>query len=132
METNATAYLGTSLKFPLEITPQGGVALVSGVDNIRQSVILILSEHLGTRFFLGQFGSVLNDLAYLPNDKVLQNLIKGQVAEVLKKFEPRIVVQDIVTTTVDFSRLDIGISYQIKNSQIADTAVFPFFRELNF
>jgi phage baseplate assembly protein W len=114
-------FIGTGLRFPIEITDTGSTALVSGKELIRQSIKIILSTTEGTRFFLGEFGSQIERVLFQPNDEVLQSLLQTMIREALKTWETRITVTKITFEYQQADTLRCFVYYTIVNSSITDS-----------
>jgi phage baseplate assembly protein W len=76
------------------LTPAGRVAMVSGDDAIRQSIILLLTTIPGERVMRPDYGCPLHRLLFAPNDATTAGLAIHYVRQALVRFEPRI---DIVS-----------------------------------
>jgi len=124
-----TAFLGTSEKFPFQPDANGNVALVSDIESIRQSIDEILSTPIGTRFFNEYFGSMLHYLSFEPNDQILSGLTKYFTADALKKWEKRILVND-VNPIIETNVVQIYIPYTVLQTNATDTFIYPFYREI--
>ncbi len=127
------AYLGQSIKYPLQITEQGRPALSTGFDNIKESVYEILSTPVGSRFQLREYGSRLEELLFEPNDDILIAELEYNILDALDLWEKRIEV-----TTVVFeqpvnspSLINCDIQYEILQSNTVDSTIFPFYRRIN-
>lgn len=123
-------YLGAGLKFPVEISISGGVEVIQGRKLIQQSIGLILGETLAVRYFLGQYGSIIEALKFEPNDDVLKSLLQTFIREALKSWEKRIEVKDI-SFEGDVNTIKARVSYLIKSENEADSFVYPFYREIS-
>lgn len=123
-------YIGKGFTLPIKLT-NGKVDLESGVKLIRASIITILSWPYGTRFFLNDFGSKVDELLEEPNDDVLFNIAHTMVVEALKKWEKRIEVLESQFSRDDYGKLTLKITYRIITSQKTDTLVFPFYKTIN-
>jgi phage baseplate assembly protein W len=82
----------------LGLTPGGRVAMVSGDEAIRQSIILLLTTIPGERVMRPDFGCPLHRLMFAPNDATTAGLAIHYVRQALIRFEPRV---DIVSLDAD-------------------------------
>lgn len=123
-------FIGTGITLPLQLV-NGRVPLETGVELIRKSIVMILAWPYGTRFFLNEFGSRVEELLEEPNDDILQNIAQTFIADAISLWEPRV---NLVGT--NFSRndqgngLDLTLQYEIITTQQIDTFVFPFYRQI--
>jgi hypothetical protein len=56
MPQNAMSFLGNGLSFPLRTDARGQIALVTGSEDIEQSIRIILSTRQGERVMRPTFG----------------------------------------------------------------------------
>ena len=122
-------YIGQGLAFPLQISQQGGLALAHGFNDIEQAIRIILGTSLGERVMRPEFGCRIHELVFAPNNATTRQLLAYYVEEALDRWEPRITVHEINTTT-DPSRdgaLLVEIKYEIKDTYDERSIVYPFF-----
>src|SRR5205809_1009841 len=76
------AFLGTGWSFPPTFT-QGGaeVALVSGAEDIQQSLQILLSTRLGERVMEDEFGCDLHSALFEEVDQSLINTLNGLITD---------------------------------------------------
>lgn len=122
-------FIGAGLTFPIQLQ-NGRPLLSSGFDLIRASIINILSYELGSRFFLAEFGSRLNELIEEPNDEILANLLNQFVIGAVTQWEKRI--QTIATSIVNENdtTIFISITYQVLNVNTPDNFIWPFYKQI--
>jgi uncharacterized protein len=107
----------------LTLTPAGRVAMVSGDDAIRQSIMLLLTTLPGERVMRPDFGCPLHRLLFAPNDATTAGLAIHYVRQAVVRFEPRV---DIVSLDAgaansadgsdDGSKLIISLVYRVKST----------------
>ncbi len=126
---NAREFVGRGWAFPLRTDASGGVALVSQEQEVEESIRLILGTAYGERPMRPEFGCAIHDFVYAGADASTAAQIGFEVRASLKRWEPRIDVQD-VTVTIDAndrSLLYIDIRYLIKTANDPRNLVFPFY-----
>lgn len=123
-------FLGKGFTLPLRLE-NGSVPLDSGIQLIRSSIQMVLSWVVGTRFFLCEFGSRIDDLLEEPNDNVLKHIAYTFIVEALEKWEKRITITKVDIERPSFGKLSLRITYQIITSQKTDTYTFPFYSVIN-
>lgn len=123
-------FLGKGIIFPIQLT-NGKPDLTSGPDLIKASLFTILQWSFGTRWYLGEFGSKVEELIEEPNDIVLQGLMKHYIIDAISKQEKRVELISAVIQSMSYNRVDIKLTYRITNSKIEDTMVYPFYRQIN-
>jgi phage baseplate assembly protein W len=128
------AYLGTSLTHPVDITSTGQVGLISGRDNVQQSIKTILSTPQGSRFYLPEFGSKLHELYFEINDDVLEAQLEFEVREALGQWEKRIKVLDVSASASKEQQdlVNCFIAYEILQSNDVESMVYPFYKKIKY
>lgn len=122
-------YIGQGLAFPLQVNPRGEMALVSGIRDIEQSIIIILETAPGERVMRPEFGCRIHDLLFDPRDAATFGLVVQYVKDALGRWEPRITVETVTVTNmpnVDGALL-ININYRVKNSHDSRSIIYPFY-----
>jgi phage baseplate assembly protein W len=122
-------YIGQGLAFPLQVNPQGGIALASGEHDIEQAIRVILSTAPGERVMRPEFGCRIHELIFAPQDAATESLVVYYVEEALAQWEPRIDVQEVDVST-DPGRngaLLVEIKYRVKDTHDERSIVYPFF-----
>jgi len=127
--TGTREFLGVGWKFPLQVTPGGGLALARYEHRIEESIYLVLSTAKGERVMLPEFGCGIHDLVFAPNSPGTRSLIVQQVRRALVAGEPRI---DVLEVAVDDSPgepnlLLIHVGYRIRANNAMGNLVYPFY-----
>lgn len=122
-------YLGTALKHPLAVVNGAGV-IVPGPEAIKQSIRMILMTPVGSRFFLREYGSKLQELLFEQNDTVFVNMVYQYVYDALTYWEKRVQFLDCQVTLQENDAASISITYKILSSNEVDSFVYPFYRQL--
>lgn len=121
-------YLGQGLRFPLQINPQGTLDLSPEEQNIRESIYIILLTQWGERVYRPDFGCRLSELAFAPINSQTLMLMRIYVEEALELWEPRIIVDEVVTDpNLPQGRVDITIKYRLQTTSDRRNLVFPFY-----
>lgn len=124
-------YIGRGITLPIKLV-NGSVPLDTGVELIKASIRTILSWPYGTRFFLPEFGSRLDELIEEPNDDVLFSLIETFVQDAIEKWEPRIELKlPVNVSRDDYGKVQVQLEFNIISSQKIDSMVFPFYDLIN-
>lgn len=122
-------FVGKGVIFPVELDTTGAPITRTGITLINSSISMILGWD-NDKVFLPEFRSRIVDLIEEPNDEVLRSLVQFFIYEALTTWERRINVLDIVAEVKNSEQLDVRIEYQITNTQIQETFVYPFYREI--
>jgi phage baseplate assembly protein W len=122
-------HVGQGLAFPLQVNPRGAIALVTGANDIEQSIRVILGTRPGERVMRPTFGCRAHELMFDLRDATTSSLIKKHVSDALRFWEPRIDVLGIETFLDDSmdSAILVEISYRIKATHDTRSIVYPFF-----
>ncbi len=125
------AYLGTGLAFPMKVNTRGEIALVSGAEDIEQSIRIILGTRPGERVMRPTFGCKAHDLLFEVRDATTASLLKKYVLDALNFWEPRIQVLQVEVLMDDDldGSLQVEINYEIKATHDVRSIVYPFFLE---
>jgi phage baseplate assembly protein W len=122
-------FLGMGWKFPLQVTPNGKIALARYEQRIEESIYLILSTAKGERVMLPGFGCGIHDLVFAPNNPVTLSVVTQNVRQALVAYEPRIDVLNIgvETSPEQPNLLLIRIDYRIRANNARGNLVYPFY-----
>lgn len=121
-------HLGQGIAFPIAPTFQGGFQLSKSLVSIEEAIYLILGTRIGERLYRPDFGSRLAELMFAPMNTETLLQIKLYVEEALKKWEPRIVLQEIVTEPDQMAgRVNVYIRYFPKETHDLRSVVYPFY-----
>jgi phage baseplate assembly protein W len=126
--TMDASFLGTGWTFPPVFDNATHLLqLNGGVDNINQSIDVLLKTAQGSRSMMPDFGCNLSSFLFQRLDATLQGEIAQMVKVTLLKSEPRIMVNSVaVSQSSDYGRIDILVSYVIKSTNTRHNYVYPF------
>ena len=129
---NSKDFLGSGLKFPLQIDPKTGkLAMVHHEDDIREAVGIIIRTSLGERVMRPDFGSSVAEYAFSPTAYSAKDSIAYDVREQLLLQEPRIV--DVEVSCREESgvsgRMLIEVSYTVRSTNNRYNRVYPFYED---
>ncbi len=122
-------FIGAGWAFPLRTDATGGIALVTREREIEESIRLILGTAPGERPMRPDFGCRIHDELFAEADAATAGRIAADVRAALRRWEPRITVDDVVVTLddVDPSILYIDVRYAINSTNSRRNLVFPFY-----
>lgn len=93
--------------YPTVRNPLGYWYSQSGIDQIKSDMLCLLLTNPGERVMLPEFGTPLRKLLFEMNDAVLVDEARNMIINSLKRWEPRIAVQNIeVSSNIDKTSLD--------------------------
>jgi phage baseplate assembly protein W len=122
--------MGTGWSFPPEFTKNGGeVKTVSGVEDIHQSIQIILSTRMGERIMQEDFGADLNHALFAEMDRSLVNTINSMISDSILYHEPRVKLDkvDVSTDEAQEGRLMISLEYTVRSTNTRFNMVYPFY-----
>jgi phage baseplate assembly protein W len=122
-------FIGRGWAFPLRVDSTGGIALVSREQEIEEAIRLILGTSPGERPMRPEFGCRIHEYLFASADGETASAIGAEVRASLRRWEPRIDVED-VTVTIDRvspALLYIDVRYVIKATNDRRNLVFPFY-----
>lgn len=125
---NDNTFLGQGWAFPPSFDNVFyGVSMSAGVDNINESIDLLLKTPKGSRSLMPNFGSNLSTFVFQRMTAALQEELIQSVERTLLNFEPRIKVLDVtVAMSADATTVHVKIVYLIIQTNARHNHVFPF------
>ncbi len=120
------SFLGTGWAFPVQVDGRGGIRLSDGEEDIREAVGIVLRTRLGERVMRPEFGSGLADLVFDPNDAALAGRIEFLARKALERWEPRVLLKEVRAVTGG-TRMEVDVSYVVRQTNREDNVVVPFF-----
>lgn len=122
-------FLGQGWAFPLQINARGGLALARGVDDINQSIRIILETMPGERVMRPEFGCRAKELLFAPRNAETRNQLVYFVEEALAQWEPRIRLQgvEVLENAENDGSWVVEIRYEVKDTHDERSLVYPFY-----
>jgi phage baseplate assembly protein W len=122
-------FLGAGLRFPLQVSPQGGIALSTSDRRVEEAIYLILATKVGERVMLPDFGCAIHDLVFAPNNSSTRTRAIDAVRRALVLFEPRI---DVLQVSADSAPAEpnlllLRVDYRLRSSNAINNLVYPFY-----
>ncbi|WP_461535201.1 GPW/gp25 family protein [Spongorhabdus nitratireducens] len=129
-----TQLIGRGWGFPVQFhAPGQSPVMVSGEDDVRQALYILLGTALGERAMRPDWGSPLADFMFAEMDAATLARLREQLASIIVSEEARIELHQI---TVDDSSAADGVllimldySHRITNTR--DNMVYPFYLQEN-
>ncbi len=126
----AKAFLGRGWKFPVAVDPASGrIALSEYEQDIKESIRIILATAPGERLMRPDFGCGIHDLVFATISRATLGLFESRVREALIKWEARIEIinLDISTREAANGKLEIQLTYRVRETNNEFNLVFPFY-----
>lgn len=92
---NTLARLGTGVQFPPRVGEDGRLPYSDGIENVYESIRLILLTEAGERVMLPDFGAGLKRFLFRSNTIATHRLIEEEILRSLARWEPRIGVERV-------------------------------------
>lgn len=124
-----TEFLGRGWRFPITMDERGGLALSEYEEKVRESILIILGTAKGERVMRPEFGCDIHAFVFSVINTSTLTLIQSAVKEALLRWEPRIEVLGVETSTekIDDGILSIQIEYKVRATNTQFNLVYPFF-----
>ena len=122
-------FIGAGWAFPLRTDATGGIALVSREREVEESIRLILGTAPGERPMRPEFGCRIHDEVFAEADAATAGRIAADVRTALRRWEPRISVDEVIVTADadEPSTLYIDVRYSVRSTNDRRNLVFPFY-----
>ena len=125
-----SSFLGTGWGFPPQFTRGGAdLNLVSGTEDIQQSLQILLSTQAGERLMQEEFGCDLNRILFEEMDQSLVNTLSSLISDAILYYEPRITLDNLDVSESDSQQglLLIQIQYTVRSTNSRFNLVYPFY-----
>ncbi len=128
--TGGNGFLGTGWSFPPAFTASGGdVHMVSEVEDIEQSLAILLATQRGERVMQDDFGCDLNEFLFGEISRGLIGRVRSVIEDAILHHEPRITLNDVEISASGAvaGLLMISIDYTIRATNSRYNMVYPFY-----
>jgi len=128
------SFLGTGWSFPPTFDrAKGGVVLVTDIEDIEESLNILLSTSLGERVMQPRYGCNLNDYLFEPLSSTAIGFIKNLVSNAILYYEPRIIAESVDVTADDSfdlfeGRFTITVTYTIPGTNSRFNFVYDYYK----
>ena len=124
------SFLGTGWGFPPTFDPQQkGVSMVSGVEDIYESLTILFDTALGERVMQPKYGSSLENMVMEPINNATLIYIEDLVRTAIIYHEPRIKLIRLEVLSDDQLEglLNIKVIFEVRNTNTRFNFVYPFY-----
>ena len=126
-----SSFLGTGWSFPPTFqNATRRVEMSAEEEDIRESLIILLSTRPGERVMNPLYGCNLDDLLFSPLTLTLKSFVSDLIETAILYFEPRINLESIEIS--QNSELDgellIELNYVVRSTNSRKNLVYPFYR----
>lgn len=119
-----TDFIGSGWAFPP--SADGGMRLVSGMEEVEGALRSILSTAPGERLMRPDFGCAAWDHVFDPLDANTIGMVEQAVVEAVRRWEPRVEAL-AVTATAGSDGLLVELDYRVKATNDRRNLVHPFY-----
>jgi uncharacterized protein len=127
---NSQDFFGTGWSFPPTFSkgPELGLQMATGIEDIRQSLLILLRTTLGERVMQPDFGGALERLLFDPmNDYVIAQT-RTKIQNAILLYESRIVLEEVnIEANQAEGQLLILLDFTISSENTRYNLVFPFY-----
>jgi len=123
-------FLGRGWGFPPTFSAGGGSVLtVSGVEDIEQSLALLLSTRRGERVMQDTYGCELSEFLFAEISTGLMGQVSDLIGDAILNHEPRILLNgvDVSDERSGDGVLLISIDYTVRATNSRYNMVYPFY-----
>jgi len=123
------SFLGSGWSFPPEFSAGGAeVQVVSDVEDVHQSLQILLATRRGERPMQETFGCNLDALLFEEMDQALVSKVTSLISDAILEHEPRVDLSGVdVSPGAEAGVLRIRIDYGIRGTNSRYNMVFPFY-----
>jgi hypothetical protein len=137
MEESSNDFIGTGWKFPIEFSLQttgqqavvGEVRMLTGEEDIKNSLDVLFATRVGERIMHASYGSALSNFLFVPINKSTLTYMQAVISDEILFNEPRITLQEVIIQPApdENGRLDIHIYYRVSATNNRYNYVYPFY-----
>ena len=133
MQNTFNSFLGRGWSFPPTFDHQSGtVDMVGDVQDIEQSLQILLSTSLGERVMQPEYGCNLEDYMFDTLNNSVIGIIKHTVENAILYYEPRIIAEKVDVTAADsFDLIEgkfvIAVEYIIPETNSRFNYVYDYY-----
>lgn len=122
-------FLGTGWSFPPSFSGGGAeVEMVSGVEDVHQSLQILLATSRDERPMQEGFGCGLDAVMFEEMDSSLINRVTNLIYDAILQHEPRVDLREVdARAGAEAGVLEIRIAYGIRGTNSRFNMVFPFY-----
>ncbi len=126
-------YLGTGMKFPIQINPATGrIEVSSGLQSVKESIYIILTTARSERFARPYFGASLDQYTFMDVNNMTISLLIRDLTKTILTQEPRVESVEInPEPDLDNGRLILNIDYWVAGDYAMDSLVYPFYLNID-
>lgn len=124
------SFIGTGWSFPPRFSKTAGdLVMVSDIEDITESLSILLSTSMGERIMVPSYGSNLQDYIFEPMGQSMLSFIENLIYEAILYHEPRINLNKVSLDTSNYveGKLLISIDFTVSSTNSRYNYVYPFY-----
>lgn len=127
--SDANTFIGRGIAFPMRVDHTGGIAMVSGPEDIDRSIVMVLSTAKGERLMRPQFGCAIWDQLFEPINANTLGYMAQAVRDAIGQWEPRVELESVNTASDESGsgRVLIDVTYRVRATNNRRNLVYPFY-----
>ena len=129
-DSTSASFLGTGWSFPPRFSAHDRqVIMESGEEDIRQSILILLSTTPGERLMNPAYGCGLQGMIFERFTHAVKNKIADMVSRAILLFEPRVILEkvDVVLVSLLDGKVNIIIDFTVISTNTRHNIVYPFY-----
>jgi len=125
----STDFIGRGWSFPPGVNSSGGIAMLSGTEELEAAMKLILLTALGERVMRPEFGCRIWDFVFHPLTANTIGEMRHAVQEALQRWEPRVAIEqvEVAPSPEDGAFAIVDIQYRVLETNDRRNLVVPFY-----
>lgn len=131
MTTEQLPFLGTGWSFPPTFQKETrSISMVSGLEDVRQSLTILLATQVGERVMHPDFGCNLEEFIFESITVDFQAYIRDLVSKAIIYHEPRVELKTIgVNSVSNEGILNIEVSFVLRTTNTRFNMVYDFYKK---
>lgn len=123
-------FIGTGWSFPPRFEKDAGVTMVSGEEDIQESLRILFGTQLGERPFQSKYGLDMQSLQFESMSTTMVTLLEDRIKISVLLYEPRIEPLSVRVGSPDLNsgELHVELEYRVRATNSRYNLVFPFYR----
>lgn len=121
--------MGTGWSFPPSFNKRKkSVEMLSGEEDIRSSLRILVSTRIGERFLRNRYGSRVAGMVFEPLDSSQAEIMRVYLKDAIFLHEPRVVPLDVRFDIDELEgRVEVTVEYRVVATNTRRNFVYPFY-----
>lgn len=125
------SFLGTGWSFPIKFDGHSkSIAMVSEEEDIKQSLLILLSTRPGERLTNPNYGCRIHDFLFEPLNNLTLVMMEDAIRLSILYYEPRVDIEkiNIDTSEEKDGKIMISLDYKVRRINSRTNVVYPFYK----